>query len=194
MFVTEKTKGGEKLIHSERPLTKEDDKLDIGYTEPEMAFCPCPRSDNEIILDGSLINEDSYERFNTYGINISYIHAVSALLGIMGDAGLYFGSQNQVDFTKVLVMGGVCLSPRHSKGNVSVRPHLLAGMSIVNAKNGTSSSNASFTAAAGADLVFDLSENTGINLRADYNPVFGNGNTSNNFRASAGLMLKMHKK
>lgn len=160
----------------------------IRYDELDMASCPPP---SELFLGFSTIFEDSYERFNTYGINLSYIHSLSAMLGIMGDAGIYFGSQNQVNFTKALVMGGISLRPGNPDGNISFHPHLLAGVSIVNAKNGSSSSNASFTAAAGGDLCFDISTNKGINIRADYNPVFGSGNVAHNFRASAGLILKI---
>ena len=167
------------------------------------AKCNCGQTSNPFYDRGNsffaglgLINEDAATRFNTYGGNVAYTHLMSPKLGITGDAGVYFGNSNKVDYTKLQLLIGLGLVPA-SNGAIMFMPHVLAGIANIHSKfssgNGSLSST-SLAAAFGTDIVTTINKKAKIGLRADYNPVFGKGNTSNNIRLSAGFFLHDKKK
>jgi hypothetical protein len=162
------------------------------------ANCECPLGSN-VGLDGNsntffaglgLVNEDASDRFNTYGGNVAYTHMLSSTVGITGDAGVYFGNNNNVDFTKIQVMAGLSLA--HVMNTFTLTPHLLAGIANVNSKYGsTSSSSTNLAAALGTDVIIGLNNKVGAGIRADYNPVFYKGGAAHNFRALAGIYFRL---
>ena len=145
-----------------------------------------------------LINEDAGDRFNTYGVNVAYTHLTNSSLGITGDAGLYFGSNNSVNYTKIQLLAGISYLPA-TTGNIILAPHILAGIANINSKftvgsTSVSGSSTSFAAAIGADVITGLNKKTGIGVRLDYNPVFAKGKISHNIRLSAGISNRRKKK
>lgn len=87
---------------------------------------------NLLFIGPSTILEDSYKPFNTYGPTVVFTHPLAGKLGITGNAGIYFGSGNNVDYTKFQLLGGLSLLPNDNR--ISFSPHLLAGVSSVNSK------------------------------------------------------------
>ena len=185
--ITDVTKTGEPSKHHEQTINKSDPPFEVSYTEDNLAICPCPRRSNEWFIGGSTVFEDSYKRFNTYGVNIAYSHSVSEQIGITGDGGIYFGSQSGIDFTKIQVLAGISLLAGNNTGNKHLfSPHLLAGIANVRSKYSSSSTSSSaFSVAAGTDINIGRS----LALRGDYNPAFRSGGTAHNFRLSAGLKI-----
>ena len=168
------------------------------------AKCNCGQTSNMYYGGNSffaglgLINEDAANRFNTYGGNVAYTHLISPKLGITADAGVYFGSSNSVDYTKLQVLAGLSLVPS-SNGNIMFMPHVLAGIANIHSKfnfgnTSSSFSSTSLAAAIGTDIVTTINKKTKVGLRADYNPVFAKGGTSSNIRLSAGIFLHHKKK
>ena len=150
---------------------------------------------NNFFAGFSFINEDSYKNFFIFGVNVAYTHPFNNNIGITGDAGIYFGSQNQTDFTKFQILGGVSFFPGDPGGPVLFSPHILAGMVNISSEfNNTKSSSTSFSAAVGTDIKFRLNNSTGIGVRADYNPSFPSGGMTHNFRLSTGLVLRLGEK
>lgn len=141
----------------------------------------------------SSIFEDSKPRFNTYGLNAVYIRPIMPRLGLTGDAGIYFGSGGEVDYTKLQLMGGISLFPANS-GNIAISPHVLAGVSNVTSKfkspTSTFKNNSSaFTMALGGDAVIPLNNKINLGLRADVNPTFGT-QIKWNLRLGGGVYIK----
>lgn len=157
-----------------------------------------PDFSNDVITAVSLIYEDSYNRFFTYGINVAYIHALNPNIGITGDAGIYSGSDNGINYTKIQVLGGINLLPHpHGNNRVLFSPHLLAGIVTIHSKYkmaSYSSSSSAFSMAAGTDVAIGLNNRAAIAVRADYNPAFPSGGVAHNFRLSTGLVLRLGEK
>ena len=179
-------------------------ELTLSYGEPEFtvrANCNCdetalPTDDNisqpepSLFAGASLISEDGYNRFFTYGVNVAYTHPIGNRLGITGDGGLWFGSNNSVNYTKAQLLGGISILPRETGGKILLTPHVLGGIVNVRASaNGNGST--SLSAAVGADASFRLGKTLRAAARADYNPAFAGGGVSHNFRLSLGLVFGM---
>lgn len=152
---------------------------------------------NNLFAGFSTIFEDSYQRFNTYGLNLAFTHPVKNRLGITGDGGIYFGSDNGVHYTKLQLLGGISFLPLYNQYNkVSFSPHVLAGISNISSKytsnaGSFTNSNMAFSMAAGTDIFFPLNNRTGITARVDYNPTFSSGGIKNNFLVAAGVSFNI---
>lgn len=151
---------------------------------------------NYIFLGGSLISEDnSYQRFNTIGVEVSYTRIVcpSHRLGLTLDAGLTSGSQFNVDYSKLNVLGGVTYIPFKRMGlnnKFTFSLDALAGIASVTAKSGSyKSTGTNLAGELGAKASYNLTHHFGIAAGAAINPVFARGNTSTNYRLFAGVRL-----
>lgn len=143
-----------------------------------------------LFLGGSLINENSPAgRFNTYGGLVVYNRPINKM-GISAEAGINFGSDNNIDYTKVQVLAGISFFPKMNS-DIFLSPHVLAGISHIKGEYGMNSSfsSSSFCMAAGADVGMPVSRRCILNLRADYNPTFPKGGVKNNFRVSGGVNI-----
>lgn len=159
---------------------------------------PYGRNPNTFYAGLGLVDEDAGTRFNTYGANLAYTYVVASAIGLTADAGVYFGSINGTVYTKEQLLAGVSILPASDKVAVQVAPHALAGIANVHSKynmgnTSLTSSNTSFAAALGIDVMARLDKQTRVGLRLDYNPVFNKGTTSSNFRISAGLGFGVRK-
>ena len=147
---------------------------------------------NDFFVGVGLINEDAGNRFNTYGLNVAYTHMASAMLGITGDAGLYFGKQDMTNYTKLQILAGASLSTGAGQTKLLFRPHLLAGITNIHSKfensNDSGPGNTYFSTVLGTDMIMNIGKVKG-SLRVGYNPVFAQGSVSHNFRLSAGIIL-----
>lgn len=154
----------------------------------------CPADKDEIFIGFSLINEDSYTRFNTYGGNASYTFFFNPKFGVTADAGVNFGSQGIFDYRKISFMAGpTCMPFQHAGKNdkLGISLHVLAGITNLQTKFGTmEASNSNFSLDVGPGFNFALSRKIGIGIRAGYNPVFTNGSNSTNYRISAGIVFR----
>jgi hypothetical protein len=146
----------------------------------------------------STIFEDANgEGLNLWGLNASYTRAIKGRIAGTGDLGFYFGSQNQVKYSKFQLYAGASLLPANAQPNKIVfTPHLLAGVSSVTSKyeygNSTyKNSNTNFSLAAGTDVRIPINNKTTITVRGDYNPTFSQYGTSNNIRVGVGLVMNL---
>jgi hypothetical protein len=153
---------------------------------------------NEIFIGFSTIFEDSKpNRFNTFGGNIAFMHPVSTSVDLTADAGVYFGSNSGVSYTKAQVLIGASFLPvQYDRNELSFSPHIMAGVSNVTSKfklgtYSSSTSTTSFSADAGVDVSLPFSKKAGVACRVDYNPTFYSGGVSNNFRLSLGVDWKL---
>ncbi len=181
-------------VETTSALPDSDFKLD----KNQQMNCSLPSDCNSFFIGSSTIFEDNNpDRFNTFGGNVAYIHPLSSRLGITGDAGIHFGSNKSVNYTKLQVLVGVSLLPvNNTHSEFSFSPHLLAGVSNVSSKyktggNSYSNSSTGFSLAAGTDISYSLNNKTGITARLDYNPTFSTGGVKNNFRLSLGVSFRI---
>jgi|GEM_PF-3447448 hypothetical protein len=173
------------------PRTWAEDSL-AGYSYGH----PATSTGCNVLTGGfSTIFEDAgTEHFNTFGINGEFMHPFSSMLGAVGDAGVYFGSNNGVSYNKIQVMVGASILPITPFDNklIGIEPHLLAGFSRVgyNYKAfsfpGSTGSNTSFCMAAGTDITYPIHNNL-FYARIDYNPTFAKTATGNNIRVGVGI-------
>ncbi|MFI5185771.1 MAG: hypothetical protein ACHQF0_03555 [Chitinophagales bacterium] len=151
---------------------------------------------NQLFVGPSIIFEDNNQHFNTYGVNLAFTRSVIGRLGLTADAGIHFGSENIVNYTKLQLLGGVSLLPGQDNNKLSFSPHLLGGVSSVKSKyklETTSFGNNStgFCMAIGTDIYFPLNNKITIAARADYNPSFASGNIINNYRVGVEINLRL---
>ena len=152
---------------------------------------------NQLFVGPSTISEDSYNRFNTYGASVAFTHPVTSRIGITGDAGIYFGSNSGVNYTKFQLLGGLSLLSLPGQDNrVSFSPHLLGGVSGVSSKykletNTFTNSSTGLSMAVGTDVSFPINNKTAIVARADYNPAFSSNSVKSNFRLGVGFKLNL---
>jgi hypothetical protein len=157
------------------------------------------RNPNTFFAGLGLVNEDAGNRFNTYGGNIAYNHMVSTILGVTGDAGAYFGKNNNTNYTKLQVLAGISIAASKQNASILFTPHVLAGIANIHSKYSfgnysSSSGTTSFAAAVGLDIMKKINNKTAVGIRADYNPVFAKGGVKQNFRLAAGASLNGKKK
>ena len=160
---------------------------------------PCdnfPR--NSFFFGGSLISEDSYERFNTIGFEVIYIRFLNEKFGLTVDGGITFGSQFNVDYTKTMVLGGITYLPFSSLGlndKFTVSVHALAGIAGITAKSGNfKSSGSDLSGELGVNGTYRINPKWGVEAGAGWNPVFSSGNTSSNYRLRLGLRLFLEQR
>jgi len=142
----------------------------------------------------STIFEDSKpDRFNTFGGNLGFMYPVSTSLGLTADAGVYFGSNSGVSYTKAQILIGASFLPvQYDRNELSFSPYILAGISNVTSKySSISTSSTSISAAAGVEVRLPVTKTAGVACRVDYNPSFNSGGVSNNFRLSLGVDWKL---
>lgn len=153
----------------------------------------CPK----ILIGGSTIFEDSYKRFNTYGLQASFTHKLNKRIGLTGDAGITIGSLDGIKYTKTQVLGGVSFLAKANPGQKIVFvPHVLAGVANVGSKSsifGTTyaNNNLNFSVAAGTDIRFAVGPKTVAAVKVDYNPTFATGGMKNNIRVGAGIYISL---
>ena len=156
------------------------------YKKPTLPDC----RPNQLALGFATIFEDSYKRFNTYGPSIQFMHPVSDKIGLTGDVGIYLGSSQGVDYTKIQLYGGINLIPPYQE-NIRFSPHFLLGATDISSKYtiGTftsSSSSIGFSVLAGTNIVFPINHSNSLIARVDYNPGIGSGGLKNNFLVGIG--------
>lgn len=174
---------------------KDKIKLTMEYGTPEFnvsAECDCGNisytSPDELFAGASTIFENSNPGFNLFGVNATYTHPVRTHVGLTADAGIYFGKNYMVEYTKMQLLAGFSYLPARGK-KILFSPHVLAGIVHVRSKYASvTGASISFGIAAGTDIEMPVSDKMAIAARADYNPVFGNA-TSNNFRMSLGVKV-----
>jgi hypothetical protein len=146
---------------------------------------------NDFFAGPSLISEDSYERFNTIGVDLTYTRYLNPKIGLVGDIGITFGSQNNIDYTKLNLFAGITWLPcskmgRDDKLCFSLQA-LVGVISITDKYNQSKNTSSDLGGYLGAGLDYDLNKKWGVQGKAGWNPVFGDGNTANNYRAALGL-------
>jgi hypothetical protein len=153
-------------------------------------------SPSNLFLGPSTIFEDNSNRFNTFGFNVAYTHPVGPRLGIMGDAGIHFGTNSGTDYTKFQLLGGVSLLPVNPNNKTLFYPHLLAGISDVTSKFTTgatsfTNNSISLALAAGTNVAFPINNKIAFVAGAYYNQTFSSGGIKNNFRVGAGVSFNI---
>ena len=146
-----------------------------------------------IFLGPSTIVEDGNKTYNTFGVNAAYTHPLSRMLGLTGDAGGWLGSVSGTKYFHGELLGGLSFFIPHSGKNV-FSPYALGGVSYMHSKYtyggmDFTSSGTNPTAAVGASYTFPVSPKLNLELKADYNPVFGNGIVDNNIRIGVGINI-----
>jgi len=151
---------------------------------------------NHFLIGPSTIFEDNgSNRFNTFGIDAAYTHPVSSRLGITGDGGIYFGSNEGFKYTKVQLLGGVSLLPANTNNKVLFYPHVLAGFSNLTSKyktqtNSFSNNSTHFSMAAGSDVVFPVNDKFSWGLKGEINPTFIPAKIKWNIGFGGGIYIK----
>ena len=187
------------------PLTNQfeyinDNNEDYAYyrwkTGMEIADEPCDDFDYDWFFFGpSLISEDANKRFNTIGVEFTYTKFLSGEFGLTAASSITFGSQFNVDYTKINVFAGVTCMP--FKGlkvadPLSVGLVLVAGLTSETDKysQGNMSSKSSRSLPGGflgLDVDYDISKKWGLQGMAGWNPAFPKGGVVSNYLLSAGL-------
>ena len=151
---------------------------------------------NDVFLGPSVIMEDGYKAYYTYGLNAAYTHQLSRSLGITADGGGWAGSVSGTKYFHGELMGGISLFVPHS-GKNAFTPYLLGGVSYMHSKYSYAGMDYTFsgtnaTAAIGASYRFPINNKLGLELKADYNPAFGKGIVDNNIRVGLGIDIGDH--
>jgi len=153
----------------------------------------------QVYIGPSLIMEDYYddEKLNMWGVKAELTRFFSCKFGATLDVGYNFGNDEQNDYTKLNLLGGVTWAPVEKWGldkRFTFTVHALAGVQFLKSKYeymGYSDEQkyTSFTAAVGPRLDFKLSDKLYVGAGAEYMPVFGDDKTANNYRFFGGVRL-----
>jgi len=162
--------------------------------------------DETYFMPGYLNFGEKNNKFGGIGIGVGYEKKISTGFGIGIDAGVYIKTEKQEDVkhTETLfpITGGVSYTPGKApvpRNGLSFSSHLYAGLMIYKQRvvvsgEGIGETLNSFCLNAGASLNLNLSRLLTIRLlQADYMPTFFGDETQHNFRAGAGLVLKLGK-
>ena len=206
----------DKMAMSMNPLTCDNIKDVLqraGFNSCPEACCSSDKTytrppDEIYIIPGYMGFGDKNTKFGAIGVGIGYTKTISSSVGLTIDAGYYTHTQkdNYYKETSSLlnITAGVTYLPgsaNNNKKRLSFSTHVLAGISSYTQKtkspnsNTVSTNNISFHANVGAALNLKLNRNFSIRLlQADYAPTFFFNTTQHNFRLSAGLVYKMHRR
>jgi hypothetical protein len=151
--------------------------------------------ENQAYAGVSLISEDSDPRFNTYGGEVAFTHFLNPQVGLTGDAGLNFGSQNMVDYRKFTIMAGITIIPLQQMAlaaKVNLYAHALIGLAAINASIGTySNTNTSFAGEVGAGINIPIKKSWSVRpIEVNYQFEVPKG-LSSNFRFGAGIVANL---
>jgi hypothetical protein len=168
--------------------------------QPDLSDCPddCKYWNHDFFSGFSLIREDDgADGFFLYGFEGAYTYNLSPRLGMTGDLGIAFRSENGTDITKIIALAGAIYWAKKAcySDPFVFSLHALAGISNVRYKYSSTfgsfkNSDSYFTVAVGLATGYYLTERLGIGLRLDALPTFGKNNTSINMRASLGVILR----
>lgn len=171
-----------------------DASLPNGNYKPNTTTCEPPFDKNEFFVFATGIAEDSKPSFLTYGGDIEYTRLFNPTIGITADVGANFGSNSGVDYTKFIIMAGPTYFPIKSadaNDKFSFSLHALGGVTVLNSDFGPATAhNTNFSMGIGICATQLLTRKFGLGVLGEYNPVFGNNKTANNFRFGLGAMLR----
>ncbi len=170
---------------------------DFSFNSEELDDPCCNFKRFQVYIGPSLIMEDYYddEKLNMWGVKAELTRYFSCKFGATLDVGYNFGNDEQNDYTKLNLLGGITWAPVEKWGldkKLTFSVHALAGVQFLKSKYeymGFSSEdkNTSFTAAVGPRLDFKLTDKLYVGAGAEYMPVFGEDKTANNYRFFAGM-------
>lgn len=171
-----------------------DATLPNGNYTPNTTSCEPPFDKNEFYVFATGIVEDSKPSFLTYGGDIEYTRLFNPVFGVTADAGANFGSNSGVDYTKFMFMVGPTYFPVKSadaNDKFSFSLHALAGVTALNSDFGPATvHNTNFSMGIGICATQLISKKFGLGVLGEYNPVFGNNRTANNFRFGLGAVVR----
>jgi hypothetical protein len=164
----------------------------------------CNRYPEHVFFAGpSLIREDysQDDKLNMWGAMVNYSWFIDRRFGATLEIGYNRGSIQMNDYSKLNLMGGITYVPCNRVGlssEFTVSVHALAGMQFLKSEysfgnNSFSNTDNAFTLALGPRLDYKFSGSIGAGLGIDYNPVFTDNNTANNFRLSAGIRFDFYQ-
>lgn len=164
----------------------------------------CNRYPEHVFFAGpSLIREDysQDDKLNMWGAMVNYSWFIDRRFGATLEIGYNRGSIQMNDYSKLNLMGGITYVPCNRVGlqsDFTVSVHALAGMQFLKSEysfgnNSFSNTDNAFTLALGPRLDYKFSGSIGAGLGIDYNPVFTDNNTANNFRLSAGIRFDFYQ-
>jgi hypothetical protein len=136
-----------------------------------------------------------------WGAMVNYSWFIDRRFGATLEIGYNRGSIQMNDYSKLNLMGGITYVPCNRVGlssEFTVSVHALAGMQFLKSEysfgnNSFSNTDNAFTLALGPRLDYKFSGSIGAGLGIDYNPVFTDNNTANNFRLSAGIRFDFYQ-
>ena len=160
--------------------------------------------DETYFMPGYLHFGEKNNKWGGIGIGAGYEKKISTGFGIGIDAGVYIKTEKQEDVkhteTLIPVTGGVSYTPGKTpvKNGLSFTSHLFAGVMIYKQRvvvsgEGIGKALHSFCLNAGAALNWKLNNRFSMRVQGDYMPTFFGEETQHNFRAGAGLVLKLGK-
>jgi len=185
-------------VYEQVSINFEDNSFPMGNYRPDTSPCPSFSDPNEVFVYVSGIVEDSKPSFLTYGVGVDYTHLFNKSIGLTGEAGINFGSNSGVNYTKITVMAGPDFLPfpaANGDDHLRFSFHVVGGITNLHAKFGSlTNSSTNFSMGIGVGIDYHKWHKAGIGIMADYNPVFDPGKTANNFRVGVGVNFGLKKK
>lgn len=129
------------------------------------------------------------DRLSLNGFGFSFAGNLGPRFGLEAEFGGYYGNVDGVSVSAYTYLFGPRINARSDKATGFA--HILLGGATVKVL-GFSDTN--FALAAGGGVDVNAGKSIAVRFQADYVPVFGDGDTSHNFRFMTGIVFKLGNK